>query len=182
MPKIVEERSYNGAAERIKRLGLESLLAELRGIITGFTLLVKEERDANGGAAVRKMIDARFEGVNGWQKKQTGGIDWTKCISINGAQVCLGVEVQFSARSDLLVVDLIHLRKALVDGAIDVGVLIVPSDRLGTYLTDRGPKMADAKRHMMEARVEDLALVLMALEHDGEGPPLQKQAKRSRRR
>jgi hypothetical protein len=41
------------------------------------------------------------------------------------------VEIQFSARSDLVVIDLIHLRKAIVQGKIDIGVLVVPSDRLG---------------------------------------------------
>jgi hypothetical protein len=95
-------------------------------------------------------------------------------------RVCLGVEVQFSARSDLVVVDLIHLRKAVTDGKIDVAVLVVPSDVLGVYLTDRGPKMADAKRHVREARADDLPLLLIALEHDGSGPALAKQPKRGR--
>lgn len=60
MPKIVEEYQYNGAQERIVRLGLTPLFEELRLILTGFVLRVKEERDANGGAAVRKLIDQRF--------------------------------------------------------------------------------------------------------------------------
>lgn len=153
-------------------------MTELRRIITRFPLLVKEERDANGGAAVRKMIDAEFVRATGWRKKQVGDVDWTKCQMINGTQVCIGVEIQFSARSDLIVIDLIHLRKAVTRGHIDIGVLVVPSDRLGIFLTDRGPKMADAKRHVLEARAEDLPLVLMAVEHDGPGPPLAKQAKK----
>jgi len=49
MPKITSERTYNGAAERIRRLGLAPLLDQVRGLLTDFTLLVKEERDANGG-------------------------------------------------------------------------------------------------------------------------------------
>ena len=182
MPKIVEERPYNGAEERIRRLGLDPILTELRRIVTGFPLLVKEERDANGGAAVRKMIDAEFDRATGWRKKQVGDVDWTKCQMINGTQVCIGVEIQFSARSDLIVIDLIHLRKAVTRGHIDIGVLVVPSDRLGIFLTDRGPKMADAKRHVLEARAEDLPLILMAVEHDGPGPPLAKQAKKRRSR
>lgn len=40
--------------------------------------------------------------------------------------------------------------------------------------------MSDAKRHVREARADDLPLVLLALEHDGPGPVLAKQAKRSR--
>lgn len=147
--------------------------------MTGFSLLVKEARDANGGAAVRKLVDVQFEQSGGWAKKQTGDVDWIKCKTINGTRVCVGVEVQFSARSDLIVIDLIHLRKALVRGLIDVGILVVPSDKLGIFLTDRGPKMADAKRHVVEAKVEDLPLILMAVEHDGPGPALAKQFKRT---
>jgi len=179
MPKIVEEEQYNGAAERIQRLGLASLLNEIRAIISNYQLLVKEERDANGGAAVRKLMDAQFQNADGWKKKQTGDVDWTKCRIVNGTRVCIGVEIQFSARSDLLAIDLIHLRKAIVRGHIDVGVLVVPSDKLGVFLTDRGPKMADAKRHVLEAKSEDLPLIIMAVEHDGPGPALAKQFKRT---
>ena len=48
MPKITSERTYDGASERVRRLGLAPLLDQVRGLLTGFTLLVKEERDANG--------------------------------------------------------------------------------------------------------------------------------------
>lgn len=68
----------------------------------------------------------------------------------------IGVEIQFSARSDLLVIDIIHLRQAITAGEIDVGILVVPNDRLSRFLTDRGPSMADAKRHVGAARAEDL--------------------------
>jgi hypothetical protein len=178
MPKIVEQKQYDGAEARIDRLGLTPLIEELRSILTGFTLLVKEETDANGGAAVRKLVDEEFKRRRGWEGKKTGGIDWIKCRLINGTRVCIGVEIQFSARSDLLVVDIIHLRRALREGSIDVGVLVVPSDRLGKFLTDRGPKMADGKRHVEEAHAQDLPLVLIAIEHDGPGEALAKQAKR----
>jgi hypothetical protein len=178
MPKITEELFCNGAEERIRRLGMMRLLEDIRVIVTGFRLRVKEEKDANGGAAVRKLIDARFERTPGWIKRQTGGVDWTKCEVINGTRVCIGVEVQFSARSDLLAIDIHHLRKVIVDGSIDVGVLVVPNDRLGAFLTDRGPKMSDARRHVEEARAQDLPLVLIAVQHDGPGPPLAKQAKK----
>ena len=111
-------------------------------------------------------------------RSQTGFVDWTKCKTINGTRVCIGVEVQFSARSDLLAIDIHHLRRALNAGEIDVGILVVPDDTLAVFLTDRGPKMSDAKRHVEEARAQDLPLVLIALRHDGPGPPLAKQAKK----
>lgn len=67
MPRIVKELAYDGAQERITRLGLGSLLEEVRTILTGCDLRVKEEKDANGGAALRKMIDARFEQMSDWE-------------------------------------------------------------------------------------------------------------------
>jgi hypothetical protein len=178
MPIIVEEVAHNGAVERIRRLGLVPLIEELRQTLTSFKLLVKEERDANGGAAVRKLIDKQFEGTGGSTKRTSGDVDWLKCCIVNGTPVCVGVEVQFSARSDLLVVDIIHLRKAILGGSIDVAILVVPSDKLGVFLTNRGPSLSDAKRHVAEARADDLPLMLIALEHDGPGPALAKQRKR----
>jgi hypothetical protein len=182
MPRIVEEVHYDGARERITRLGLSSLLDEIRTAITGFELLVLEEIDSNGGAAVRKLLDAGFESSGGWTNKVTGDIDWTKCKQINGTAVCIGVEIQVSARSDLLVVDMIHLTAAFREGRLDVGIVIVPSDRLSRFLTDRGPCVSDAKRHAKQARLEDSPLVLIAIEHDGPGPALKKQRKRQSKR
>ena len=180
MPRIVEEYYYNGAKERIARLGLSSILEDLRTILTKFPLQVEEKRDANGGAAVRRLIDERFP--KAWKNVAAGDVDWTRCHTINGTRVCIGVEIQMSARSDLLVVDVIHLRGAIERGDIDVGVLVVPSDKLGVFLTDRGPRMADAKRHVRAARADDLPIVLIAIEHDGSGPALAKQAKRSQKK
>jgi hypothetical protein len=181
MPRIKEEIPYNGAYERLERLGLKPLLEEVRKAVTGFRLLVKEEKDANGGAAVRKLMDARFKEIGGWQKKTSGDIDWLKCQTVNGTKVCLGVEVQFSARSDLMIIDVAHLRRAIAGGKIDVGVIVAPTDRLALFLTDRGPSISAAKRHVHEARADDQPLILMAVEHDGAGPPLAKQKKRSRK-
>jgi len=139
---------------------------------------VKEEVDANGGAAVRKLLDGRFAAAGGWAKKTAGDIDWIKCHHVNGTSVCVGVEVQVSARSDLLVMDMIHLTAAFRDGRLDIGVVIVPSDRLSRFLTDRGPCISDAKRHAKAARLEDSPLILLAMEHDGPGESLAKQFKR----
>lgn len=179
MPKIVEEVPYDGATAKIARLGLEKLIAEMRSVLTDFTLLVKEDRDANGGASVRRLIDSRFESAGGWLKKTSGGIDWQKCTKINGASVCLGVEVQVSGRSDMIAVDLIHLKNAIVEGSIDAGVVVVPSDKLGRFLTDRGPNRSETERHLKFAKVDDIPIVLVVIEHDGPGPSLPKQYKRS---
>ena len=178
MPKIVEEATYNGVLQKVKRLGLSALVNELRAVLTGFQMLVQETQDSNGGAAVRRLIDERFEQSGGWTKKQTGDVDWTKCHIVNGTRVCVGVEIQVSARSDLIVMDIVHLRRAIEAGMIDVGILVVPSDRLSNFLTDRAPCMSDAKRHVGHAKAEDLPLILIAIEHDGAGPALAKQKKK----
>jgi hypothetical protein len=177
MPKITERKDYNGVLARVERLGLAPLLAELEEVLTGFSLLVKEEKDANGGAAVRKLIDQRFTDVGGWTITKAGDVDWVKCHSVNGTRVCLGVEIQMSARSDLLVMDICHLRDALTDGVIDVGVLVVPDDTLARYLTDRGPRFSDAIRHVRAARAEDFPLLILGIHHDAPGEPLAKQFK-----
>ena len=178
MPKIVDRKSYNGAEEKIDRLGLRPLWSELERILSGFQLLLEERRDANGGAVVREMLDQQFENASGWIKQQTGDVDWTKCLIVNGTRVCVGVEIQFSGRSDLIVVDVAHLRDQITAGVVDVGVLVVPTDRLGVYLTDRGPKLADAIRAVERSRATDLPLIILALEHDGPGPPLPKRRTR----
>ncbi len=114
------------------------------------------------------------DATEAWAKKTGGGVDWSKCLTINGARVCLGVEIQMSARSDLLIMDVAHLREAITTGACDVGVIVVPSDQLGVYLTDRGPDLSSARRAIQNGRAEDLPLVLVAIDHDGPGEPLAK--------
>jgi hypothetical protein len=79
----------------------------------------------------------------------------------------------------MLSVDFIHLRKELLQGAIDLAVLVVPSDVLGKFLTDRVAKLSEAKRHIEMARAEEMPFVLLAIEHDGLGPSLQKQIKKA---
>lgn len=78
----------------------------------------------------------------------------------------------------MLSVDLIHLRKELLQGMIDLAVLVVPSDTLGYYLTDRVAKLSEATRHIEMARAEDMPFILIAIEHDGPGPGHIKQQKR----
>lgn len=181
MPRIVDQRSFDGAAERIARLGLTPLQEELLEILTGFDLRVEERRDANGAAEIRKLLDERFHLAVGWIKRQSGGVDWTKCHTMNGASVCLGVEIQLSGRSDLLIVDVQHLREEITAGKIDVGIIVVASDRLGGYLTDRVARYSDAIRAVDRARAEDLPLLVLGIEHDAPGPSLAKRRTRQGR-
>lgn len=181
MPRIAARTFYNGTQERVQRLGLQPLWDELERILTDFELRVAEERDANGGAAVRALLDPRFQTVGEWENRSTGGVDWIKCLVVNGTRVCLGVEIQFSARSDLLIVDVAHLREELTTGSIDVGIVVVPSDTLAVFLTDRVARYSDAVRAVERARASDLPLAIIALEHDGPGAPLTKRRTRQGR-
>lgn len=178
MPTIVDRTFFNGTNEKLDRLGLRGLWDELESLLIGFELCVAEKKDSNGGAAVREIIDTRFRAAGGWKNRATGGVDWTKCHTINGTRVCLGVEIQFSARSDLLIVDVQHLRDEIIEGRIDIGAIVVPSNKLAYFLTDRVARYSDAVKAIERARASDLPLVVLALEHDGPGPSLIKRRTR----
>jgi hypothetical protein len=181
MPRISSEQPFDGAEALIQRLGLDELLGEVRKLITGFQFLIEERKDANSAKVLRVLIDAQFKAAGGWTQKKSGGVDWIKQQAINGRprHISIGVEIQVSGRSDIISVDLIHLRKELLQGMIDLAVLVVPSDKLGYFLTDRVAKLSEAKRHIEMARADDMPFVLIAIDHDGPGPALVKQPKRS---
>ena len=165
MPEITEFQSFGGATEKLERLGLQPLYEELLEILTGFSLRVEESKNANSGKVVRELIDARFSSSldEGWTKKQTGGVDWTKCKVVNGTRVCIGVEIQVSGRSDLVIVDLIHLRDDIMQGEIDVGNLVVPDDVLGTFLADRAPYFSAVQRILSITKAEDYPIIIHAI-------------------
>jgi len=174
MPKITEEVAYNGFLAKVARLGLEPLVEEVRRALTNFALAISETRNANSAAVVREMIDNSFESIGGWTKTVSGDVDWEKKVVSGSITTGIGVEVQVSGRSDLLAVDVIHLRRKIKDGVIDAGVIVVPNQTIGVFLTDRTPTIADAKRHIREADFDDSPILLIAFEHDGPGPVLPK--------
>src|SRR5437660_72204 len=132
MPIISSESDYNGFVAKVQRLGLTSLVNEATATVSSFQLSVKEAKHANGTRGLRQTIDQAFESIGGWSKLSSGGIDWKKT---NQQGASLGVEVQVSGRSDMLAVDIMHLKEELTQGAIDVGLIIVPDNELSRYLT-----------------------------------------------
>jgi hypothetical protein len=162
-------RDY-GFSTKASRLSLKAFVQEATQAITGFQLLVAEEKQANGTRWIRQQIDQQFAEIKGWTKVASGGIDWTK-TNRKGATV--GVEVQVSGRSDMLAVDIMHLKEDLVLGKIDVGIIVVPDDMLSKFLTDRTPNLATALKHV-EHRASDLPIRVLAFKHDGVGPALGK--------
>lgn len=170
MPRITHRLSYNGFDAKVERLYLTDLLDEVVSAVTDFSLYVEEEKHANGTRQIRQAIDAQFETKVGWKKITSGGIDWSKGNE-RGSKI--GVEVQVSGRSDLLAVDVLHLRAELNAGQMDVGVIVVPDDTLSRFLTDRTPNLQTAIRHIQD-HAADTAVQIIAFRHDGPGPALQK--------
>ncbi len=175
--KITAIKFYGGAREKVCRLGLADLFLELQQIIFDTEINIEETRQTNGAAVIRKAFDLNFTKGVDWEKIASGGVDWRKRRRYNSSiLVRLGVEIQVSARSDLLIRDVVHLRNSLQSSDIDVGVIVVPSDRLQTFLTDRTPSMKDAVRYIEQDFPEavNYPIVLIAVEHDGVGAALKK--------
>ena len=180
--KITQIRFYDGAKDKITRLGLAALFLEVQEIILNTEIKLLEEKQANGAASIRESLDQSFENSGGWQKKVAGGIDWIKRIKYNNSIISrIGVEVQVSARSDLLIRDVVHVRNSLQKGEIDVGLIVVPDDRLQTFLPDRTPSFRDAIRYVEEEFKEAMTfpIVILAIEHDGPGKALPKRKRKS---
>jgi len=74
----------------------------------------------------------------------------------------------------MIAVDLMHLRQKLLQGEIDLAVLVVPSDELGRYITDRVATLSQATRHIKTWHFDEMPFLLMAIEHDGPGEKLKK--------
>ncbi|MGA7076571.1 MAG: BglII/BstYI family type II restriction endonuclease [Halobacteriota archaeon] len=176
--KITDVRYYDGAEDKVCRLGLAALFVELQKIVLSAKVELLEEKEANSSATVRKMLDSEFERLGGWIKKTSGDVDWKKTKQINvSAIVRIGVEVQIPARSDLLIRDIVHLRNSLQSGDIDIGVIVVPNDRLSFFLPDRTPSIKDAIRYIEQEFKEAMTypIIVVAVEHDGPGEVLPKQ-------
>ncbi len=170
-------RFYGGAREKVCRLGLADLFLELQEIIFDTRIEIAEEPKANGAAVVREALDKRFETGTDWIKTTAGGVDWVKRIRYNATFMArLGVEIQVSARSDLLIRDVVHLRNSLQESHIDVGVIVVPDDRFQTFLPDRTPSFRDAVRYIEQEFKEAMTfpIVVIAIEHDRVGKALPK--------
>ena len=174
MAKIISVKAYDGADKKTQRLGLQPLVEEVTRLIESTKFRVREEKRDNGAAAIRELLDATFQAAGDWLPKKSGDVDWSKCKVVNGTRVCVGVEIQVSARSELLYKDILHLKNRIVTGDIDLGIIVVPSDRLQNFLPDRTPSASYARKVIVEQDADRLPIILMEMEHDGPGPSLGK--------
>jgi hypothetical protein len=170
VPVVSQVVDYNGFVTKATRLGLIQLADEAKATLSAFILLIEEQKHANGTKGIRQSIDDAFAAIGGWVKVTVGDIDWMK-RSPQGATV--GVEVQVSGRSDMLAVDIMHLKEKIEQGGLDIGIIIVPDDTLSRFLTDRTPNLATAIKHVNH-RAKDLPIRIIAFRHDGPGIALKK--------
>lgn len=156
---------------------MADLFLELQQVVLDTHIVLEETPNANGAAVIREALDERFMGSGDWTKTVSGGVDWIKRIRYNQTFMArLGVEIQVSARSDLLIRDIVHLRNSLQKGEIDIGVIVVPDDRLQVFLPDRTPSFRDAIRYIEQEFKEatTFPIAVLAIEHDGSGSALAK--------
>jgi hypothetical protein len=174
MAKVKSIQAYDGAEKKIRRLGLQPLVDDVTSLVEQTEIRVLEEIQANGAAAIRQLLDLSVAASGTWQSKKSGDVDWSKCKVVNGTRVCVGVEVQVSARSELLYKDILHLKNRVTGGDIDLGIIIVPSDRLHSFLPDRTPSKSYAEKVIREQDADRLPILLIEMEHDGPGRALPK--------
>lgn len=179
--KITNIKYYGGARDKVCRLGLADLFLEVQQILLDTKITLEEKAKANGAAVIREALDGALANASGWTQIRAGGIDWSKQRRYNVNFVSkIGVEIQVSARSDLLIRDVVHLRNSLQKAEIDVGVIVVPSDRMQRFLPDRTPSFRDAVRYIEQEFKEatTFPIVVIAIEHDSTGTALLKRKRK----
>jgi hypothetical protein len=180
MPELTDRAFFGGAQAKLNRLGLNHIWSELESALTDFELHRENRNNATHRLNLRKFLDERLRSLVAWEFKRRGY--WTACHKIDGICAYLGVRMQFSVtpESDRLLVDLHYLCNGIIEGRIDVGALVVPSNN--SFLTDRVARYTDAVKAVERARASDLPLAVLALEHDGPGPALIKRQTRQGRK
>jgi hypothetical protein len=168
--KITQVRFYHGARERVCRLGLADPLLELEDILLSTDVRLGEKMNVSNAATLRRLIDGALEAHSGWERTSVAGVDWIKKrLYAQSFLSRLGVELQVSARSARSTADIANLRREIITGLIDVGVVVVPDDRLQGFLPDKTPTFSDAVTYIDEQFREAMkcSFVVIAVEHDG---------------
>ncbi len=137
--RITHELMYDGLERRIQRLHLGPVVEEVRQLLRNMRVVLSERPSSNSGATLRKLISWEFKEAVGWLKKTGRGADWRKFVKVGDARVCLAATIRVSGRSELIVSDLRRLCRLVRGGEIDAGMVIVPSDRLASFLKGGRP-------------------------------------------
>ena len=177
--RITQMRFYDGARERICRLGLAGAMIELEEALLRTEIRLDEPVRIG---SLYSLIDGALARCDGWEKSMAHGVDRIKMFQYGNVSLArLGVQLKMPSFSNMSMADIIHLRRGIIEGLIDVGVVVVPDDRLQIFLPDRTPAFKDAVRYIEDEFKEAMnyPFIVMALEHDGPGEALPKQARRA---
>ncbi len=161
---------YGKAQEAIQRLGLSPLVSQLLATIRKCKILILKKKEGNGAGDIAAKLVGILKKRKGWRegKKTEGEPDFIACIDYNGARTCLGVEIQISARSVQVYQDVVHLRTAIRERKIDVGLIVINSDEFAQYLPSRVANLREALKYIAQTiDPRDLPLVVIPIKHDG---------------
>jgi hypothetical protein len=129
-----------------------------------------KKKEGNGAGDIADKLVGMLKRLKGWRegKKSEGEPDFIACIDHDGATVCLGVEIQISARSVQVYQDVVHLRAAFRERKIDVGVIVINADDFAQYLPSRVANLREAQKYIGETIDQrDLPLLVIPIKHDG---------------
>jgi hypothetical protein len=159
-------RYFDGAEAKLHRLQLGPLLAEVEKRIQSSVVLLAESDRANHATELQDQLGALFA-----IDKARGG-KWSNCRRIGEAALRMEFRMRISSRREILYKDVLHLRRRLECGAIDLGVIVIPSDKLQRFLSGRTPSSSYAEKVIREMDTDRYPIILIELEHDGLGPTL----------
>lgn len=168
--KISHTTFYAGARDKLCRLGLAKPFVDLQELILDTKIQLPLKRKATNNNFVNRRLNRRLVASGDWRRNASPGVRRVRHIRYKDIFLArLGVEVQVSARSDLLIRDIVHLRNSLQEGVIDIGVIVVPDDEMQVFLTDRTPSYRDAVRYIEKEFKEatTFPIIIMAIGHDG---------------
>ena len=152
---MFEERTTRRARALILRFGLTPSIDEARRVATSASLSGENNR------AVRTLIASRFRRTAGWHRSGSG---WVKCRTVERARFCVHVECELSGQEEPIILALMKLRKPIVEGRIDVGVLFLPGVARSVSGDSGTSMLARAWRCLMYAGLQDLPIVLIAVD------------------
>jgi hypothetical protein len=159
MAGIGEVTFLGGASRKLRRLQLEEVWDDLKAILSRL-----ERSDGRMTAAqMRRALNLRFTESKGWVKSR-GRLDWLWCAEAGESGPALGVESRFSGPPDLLLINIARLRDQVVQGGIDIGVLVVASDSSATTLESGWLSHSHALRAAQRIRADYSPIVVLGLD------------------
>lgn len=166
--KISQTKFYAGSRDKLCRLGLAQPFIELQQMIFDTKIQLLRKRQAASTDQISELGERLTPGS--WRRNDSSRNSWIGQFRYNEEFLArLGVEIQVSSRSDLLIRDIVHLRNSLQEGIIDIGVIVVPTDEMQIFLPDRTPSYRDAIRYIEKEFKEatTFPIIIIGIEHDG---------------